>query len=51
MPCRPRWKPIGCLYQLTLGAGKACDVSDFVADLRQKCVTPHVAHKQLKWLT
>ena len=30
---------------LTLGADKGYDTSDFVADLRQKCVTPHVAQK------
>ena len=31
--------------RLTLGADKGYDTSDFVADLRQKCVTPHVAQK------
>jgi transposase len=31
--------------QLTLGADKAYDAREFVADLRQKCVTPHVAQK------
>src|SRR5258705_1089170 len=30
---------------LTLGADKAYDTSDFVGDLRQKGVTPHVAQK------
>src|ERR1700675_2851675 len=30
---------------LTLAADKGYDTSDFVADLRQKCVTPHVAQK------
>jgi len=35
----------GTTNRLTLGADKAYDVSDFVADLRQKCVTPHVAQK------
>ncbi len=30
---------------LTLGADKGYDTSDFVADLRQACVTPHVARK------
>lgn len=33
----------GTTNQLTLGADKAYDTSDFVADLRQMCVTPHVA--------
>src|SRR6476619_3000172 len=31
--------------RLTLAADKGDDTSDFVADLRQKCVTPHVAAK------
>src|SRR5881396_2170688 len=31
--------------QLTLGADKAYDAREFVAGLRQKCVTPHVAQK------
>jgi transposase len=35
----------GTSNQLTLGADKAYDISGFVADLRQKCVTPHVAQK------
>ena len=30
---------------LTLAADKGYDTSDFVADLRRKCVTPHVARK------
>lgn len=33
----------GTTNPLTLGADKAYDTSDFVADLRQMCVTPHVA--------
>jgi transposase len=35
----------GTTNQLTLGADKAYDAREFVADLRQKCVTPHVAQK------
>ncbi len=35
----------GSQRRLTLGADKGYDTSDFVADLRQKCVTPHVAAK------
>ncbi len=35
----------GTANQLTLGADKAYDASEFVAGLRQKCVTPHVAQK------
>jgi hypothetical protein len=35
----------GTTNQLTLGADKAYDASAFVADLRQMCVTPHVAQK------
>jgi transposase len=35
----------GSERQLTLAADKGYDTSDFVADLRQKCVTPHVAAK------
>lgn len=31
--------------QLTLGADKGFDAAEFVADLRQACVTPHVAQK------
>jgi transposase len=36
----------GSTRQLTLGADKGFDAAEFVADLRQACVTPHVA---LKW--
>jgi transposase len=35
----------GTSNRLTLGADKAYDTREFVADLRQKCVTPHVAQK------
>jgi transposase len=35
----------GTIDQLTLGADKAYDARVFVADLRQMCVTPHVAQK------
>jgi transposase len=35
----------GSERRLTLGADKAYDTSDFVAAMRQKCVTPHVAQK------
>ena len=35
----------GSTRRLTLGADKAYDSADFVADLRQACVTPHVAQK------
>jgi IS5 family transposase len=35
----------GSERRLTLAADKGYDTSDFVADLRQKCVTPHVAQK------
>lgn len=35
----------GTSNRLTLGADKAYDASEFVTDLRQKCVTPHVAQK------
>lgn len=35
----------GCERRLTLAADKGYDTSDFVADLRHKCVTPHVAAK------
>lgn len=31
--------------RLTIGADKGYDTSGFVADLRQRCVTPHVAQK------
>ncbi|CDZ68332.1 ISGsu2, transposase [Neorhizobium galegae bv. orientalis] len=35
----------GSSRRLTLGADKAYDSADFVEDLRQACVTPHVAQK------
>jgi transposase len=35
----------GTSNQLTLGADKAYDAREFVAGLRQRCVTPHVAQK------
>ena len=35
----------GSTRRLTLGADKGYDASGFVADLRQACVTPHVAQK------
>lgn len=35
----------GSMRRLTLGADKGYDSADFVADLRQACVTPHVAGK------
>ena len=35
----------GTSNRLTLAADKAYDTAAFVADLRQKCVTPHVAQK------
>ena len=35
----------GLTRQLTLGADKGFDAAGFVADLRQACVTPHVAQK------
>ncbi|SEO29735.1 Transposase [Gemmobacter aquatilis] len=35
----------GSTRQLTLGADKGYDAAEFVADLRQACVTPHVAQK------
>ena len=35
----------GSERRLTLAADKGYDTSDFVADLRQKCVTPHMASK------
>ena len=35
----------GSMRRLTLGADKDYDSADFVADLRQACVTPHVAGK------
>ena len=34
--------PSGSTRQLTVGADKAYDTADFVADLRAMCVTPHV---------
>ena len=35
----------GSTQQLTLGADKGYDTGGFVSDLRQACVTPHVAQK------
>ncbi|MFN4203283.1 MAG: IS5 family transposase [Tabrizicola sp.] len=35
----------GSTRQLTLGADKGFDAAEFIADLRQACVTPHVAQK------
>jgi hypothetical protein len=35
----------GSSRRLTLGADKGYDSADFVTDLRQACVTPHVAQK------
>ena len=35
----------GSTRRLTLGADKGYDCADFVKDLRQACVTPHVAQK------
>lgn len=35
----------GSARKLTLGADKGYDAAKFVADLRQACVTPHVAQK------
>ena len=35
----------GSERRVTLGADKGYDVAGFVADLRQRCVTPHVAQK------
>ena len=35
----------GSTRRLTLGADKGFDAASFVADLRQACVTPHVARK------
>ncbi|MFG6543500.1 IS5 family transposase [Sulfitobacter sp. M22298] len=35
----------GSARQLTLGADKGYDAAGFVSDLRQACVTPHVAQK------
>jgi hypothetical protein len=36
---------LGSTRRLTLGAGKGYDSTDFVAELRHACVTPHVARK------
>ena len=35
----------GSTRRLTLGADKGYDAAAFVSDLRQACVTPHVARK------
>lgn len=35
----------GSTRRLTLGADKGYDSADFISDLRQMCVTPHVARK------
>ena len=35
----------GSTQRLTLGADKGYDTAEFVADLRQACVTPHVAQR------
>lgn len=35
----------GSTRRLTLGADKGYDAAEFVTDLRQACVTPHVAQK------
>lgn len=35
----------GSTRQLTLGADKGFDAAEFAANLRQACVTPHVAQK------
>lgn len=35
----------GSTRQLTLGADKGYDAAEFVSDLRQACVTPHLARK------
>ncbi|TCS65627.1 IS4 family transposase [Primorskyibacter sedentarius] len=35
----------GSTRRLTLGADKGYDAAEFVSDLRQACVTPHVARK------
>jgi transposase len=37
----------GSVRRLTLGADKAYDASNFVAELKQMCVTPHVAQKAI----
>ena len=44
--CRPRsqwWRHCPGNHRITLGADKAYDVAEFVADLREYNVTPHVA--------
>lgn len=33
----------GSTRRLTLGADKGCNATEFVAQLRQACMTPHVA--------
>jgi hypothetical protein len=35
----------GSTRRLTLGADKGNDADGFIADLRQACVTPHIAQK------
>lgn len=35
----------GSARRLTLGADKGYDSADFISDLRQMCVTPHIARK------
>jgi IS5 family transposase len=35
----------GSTRRLTLGADKGYDAAEFVSDLREACVTPHVAQK------
>ena len=35
----------GSTRRLTLGADKGYDSADFISDLRQMCITPHVARK------
>lgn len=37
--------PRGSTRRLALGADKVYDSATFVADLRQACMTPHVARK------
>jgi hypothetical protein len=44
-PATIDWHDPGSERRNTVAADKAYDTSDFVADLRQKCVTPHVAQK------
>ena len=45
----------GSTRRLTLGADKGYDSTDFISDLRQMCVTPHVArksrHSAIDWRT